>query len=120
MARLRFMRRGGRMRLRGLDAEDEDPLSGVANLFDVAMVFALGLIVMLLLYMSIPELLTQADVTIVKNPGQPNMEVIVKQGKEVKKLPLQNETVQAEVVAVVGKICKTKDGRLIYVPAEGE
>lgn len=28
--------------------EDEDPLSGVANLFDVAMIFAVGLLVMIM------------------------------------------------------------------------
>ena len=37
---------------RGIGRGDDDPLSGVANLFDVAMVFALGVIVMLLMYLS--------------------------------------------------------------------
>jgi len=46
---------------RGRGERDDAPLSGVANLFDVAIVFALGLIVMLLMYLSIPEVVTQMD-----------------------------------------------------------
>ncbi len=106
----------GQGRRRGRD-EEGDPLSGVANLFDVAMVFALGLIVMLLLYLSIPEVLTQTDITIVKNPGQPNMEVIVKRGEKIEKLDMMNETVQKEIVGEIGRIYKTRDGGMIYVPA---
>ncbi len=101
---------------RGRD-EDHDPLSGVANLFDVAMVFALGLIVMLLLYLSIPEVLTQSDMTIVKNPGQQNMVVIVKHGERIEKLDMMNATAQREIVGEVGRIYKTKEGGMIYVPA---
>jgi len=98
------------------DEEDEDPLSGVANLFDVAMVFALGLMVMLLLYLSMPEVLTQSDMTIIKNPGQQNMEVIVKQGERIEKLDMKNETVQMEIIGEVGTIYRTEDGGMIYVP----
>ena len=33
---------------RGRSDEDSDPLTGVANLFDVAMIFAVGLLVMMM------------------------------------------------------------------------
>jgi hypothetical protein len=65
---------------------DDDPLSGVANLFDVAMIFAIGLLVVALTHFGVEELITQSDVTIVKNPGQENMQVIIKQGDEIEKL----------------------------------
>jgi len=106
---------GGKSRRR----RDEDPMSGVANLFDVAMVFALGLMVMLLMYLSIPGVLTQTDMTIVKNPGQQNMEVIVKSGERIEKLDMMNETVQTEIVGEMGRIYKTKGGGMVYVPANG-
>jgi hypothetical protein len=108
---MKYMKRGGRRR-----DEDDDPLSGVANLFDVAMVFALGMMVMLLMYFSMTELLTQTDMTIVKNPGQQNMEVIVKHGEKIEKLEMTNETVQTEIVGEMGRIYKTKGGGMIYVP----
>ncbi|RZN39016.1 MAG: DUF2149 domain-containing protein [Methanophagales archaeon ANME-1-THS] len=101
----------------GRRRRDEDPMSGVANLFDVAMVFALGLMVMILLYLSLPEVLTQADMTIVKNPGQQNMEIIVKSGEKIEKLDMINQTVQTEIVGEVGRIYKTRDGGMVYVPA---
>ena len=107
------MNRKGKRR----DEDDDDPLSGVANLFDVAMVFALGLMVMLLLYLSMPEVLTQTDMTIIKNPGQQNMEVIVKQGERIEKLDMMNETVQTEIVGEMGRIYKTKGGGMVYVPS---
>jgi hypothetical protein len=109
---MKYMRRKDRES----DEDDEDPLTGVANLFDVAMVFALGLMVMVLLYLSMPEVLTQSDVTIIKNPGQQNMEVIVKQGERIEKLDMKNETVQTEIVGEIGKIYKTESGGMIFVP----
>ena len=99
--------------------EDEDPLSGVANLFDAAMVFALGLMVMLLIHMSVPELLTQQDVVIVKNPGTPDMQVIVKHGEEIETLNVTEEMVEVEIAKVMGMIGKTADGSMVYVPEGG-
>lgn len=112
---MRYMdkRRGKRRR-----REDEDPLSGVANLFDVAMVFALGLMVMILMYAGMTELLTSEDITIVKNPGQRNMEVIVKSGEEIEKLNITEELVSAEGVKI-GTIYQTKGGGMIYIPENG-
>jgi hypothetical protein len=100
--------------------EDDDPMSNVANLFDVAMLFALGFMVMLLTYLSIPEVLTQTDMVIVKNPGQQNMEVIVKSGEQIEKLDMSNATVELEIVGVVGTIYETKDGGMIYSPSTRE
>lgn len=97
--------------------DDEDPLSGVANLFDAAMVFALGLMVMILIHMSIPELLTQSDVTIVKNPGQDDMQVIVKHGTEIETLDITEEMVEVEIAKTLGTIGITPDGKRVYVPA---
>jgi len=99
--------------------EDEDPLSGVANLFDAAMVFALGLMVMLLIYMSVPELLTQTDVTIVKNPGTPEMQVIVKHGEEIETLNVTDDMVEVEISKVLGTIGETVGGATVYVPEGG-
>lgn len=116
--KMKYMKDVGGSRKRGRC--DEDPMSSVANLFDVAMVFALGLMVMLLMYLSIPEVLTQTDMTIVKNPGQPNMEVIVKSGERIEKLDMMKETVQTEITGEMGRIYKTKGGGMVYVPANGK
>ncbi|MEA3282732.1 MAG: DUF2149 domain-containing protein, partial [Euryarchaeota archaeon] len=80
----RFMGRKRRSDLGGRSGVDDDPLSGVANLFDVAIVFAVALMLALVTYHSLPELVSStSNVTIVKNPGTPDMEIIIKQGETV-------------------------------------
>ena len=98
------------------DDEDDDPMSGVANLFDVAMVFAIGLLLMVLIYFSMPELLTQQDVTIVKITEH-SVEIIEKHGEKIEKLEMSNETVETEIVGKFGTIYKTKDGGYLLTPA---
>ena len=53
-----------------LKEEDTDPLSVVVNLFDVAMVFAVALMVAMVMHMNMTEVFGQEDFTIVKNPIQ--------------------------------------------------
>ena len=59
-----------------LAEDDGDPLSVVVNLFDVAMVFAVSLMVAMVMHMNMTEVFGQEDYTIVKNPGKDNMEII--------------------------------------------
>ena len=68
-------RRAGRL----YKEEDTDPLSVVVNLFDVAMVFAVALMVAMVMNMNMTEMFTDKDFTIVKNPGKENMEIITKE-----------------------------------------
>jgi len=98
------------------DDGDDDPMSGVANLFDVAMVFAVGLLLMVLIYFSMPELLTPEDVTVVKI-NEHNVEIIAKHGEKIEKLEMSNETVETEIVGKFGTIYKTKDGGYLLTPA---
>ena len=50
----------------------------VANLFDVAMVFAVALMVALVSRFNMTEMFSKEDFTMVKNPGKENMEIITK------------------------------------------
>ena len=93
---------------------DDDPLSGVANLFDVAMIFAIGLLVVALTHFGVEELITQSDVTIVKNPGQENMQVIIKQGDEIEKLELTKEEITTSG-RKFGTIYQTDSGGWVLV-----
>lgn len=102
-----------------LDDEDEDPLSGVANLFDVAMVFAVALLVMLVVSYSIPELLDdESEITVVKNPGQPNMQIIIKEGKTLKVLKM-TEKLAGGQGSRMGTAYRLENGEIIYVPDDG-
>ena len=96
---------------------DDDPLSGVANLFDVAMIFAIGLLVVALTHFGVEELITQSDVTIVKNPGQENMQVIIKQGDEIEKLELTKEEITTSG-RKFGTVYQTDSGGWVLVKDE--
>ena len=65
--------------------EDSDPMSVVSNLFDVAMVFAVALMVALVSRYNMTEMFSQEDFTMVKNPGKENMEIITKEGQKINK-----------------------------------
>ena len=53
--------------------DDNDPMSVVSNLFDVAMVFAVALMVALVSRYNMTEMFSREDFTMVKNPGKENM-----------------------------------------------
>lgn len=72
------------MRRRVLNKDqDNDPMSVVSNLFDVAMVFVVVLMVALVSRYNMTEMLSQEDFTMVKNPGKENMEIITKEGEKI-------------------------------------
>jgi hypothetical protein len=96
--------------------EDEDPLGGVANLFDVAMVFAVALLVALVASYNVPEMLdSSSDLTVVKNPGQPNMQVIIKEGQTIKVLNMTEE-ISGGQGSKMGTAYRLQSGEIIYVP----
>ena len=59
--------------------EEHDPVGMLSNLFDVAMVFAVALMVALVTKFNMTEIFSKDDFTIVKNPGKENMEIITKE-----------------------------------------
>lgn len=96
---------------------DDNPLDGVANLFDVAIVFAVALMLALVTYHSLPELVSStSNVTIVKNPGTPDMEIIIKQGEKVEIQKITDEDVYG-MGRVMGTTFLLDSGEVIYVPA---
>ena len=53
--------------------EEHDPVGMLSNLFDVAMVFAVALMVALVTKFNMTEIFSKDDFTIVKNPGRWNV-----------------------------------------------
>ncbi|WP_340820681.1 DUF2149 domain-containing protein [Methanolobus sp. WCC4] len=114
MKRRRFRRTGL------INNEDEqNPLTGVANLFDIAMVFSVALLVALVMSYQMPELLSPTeDITLVKNPGQKDMQIIIKeQGKPIEVLNMTDQIGGGSGEAL-GTAYKLADGRVVYVPEE--
>ena len=100
--------------------EDSDPMSVVSNLFDVAMLFAVALMVALVSRYNMTEVFSQEDFTMVKNPGKENMEIITKEGNKINKYtPSENQDSQTgKKGKQVGIAYELENGEIIYVPEE--
>ncbi len=110
------MRQGRRNRLLHDDA-DSDPMGLVANLFDVAMVFAVALMVALVARFHLQEFFSQEDFTLVKNPGQTDMEIITKEGNEIKRyMPSADAPSNGRRGKKVGVAYQLESGEIVYVP----
>lgn len=113
------MRKSRRYRRTGLleGQEDQNPLTGVANLFDVAMVFSVALLVALVMSYQLPELLDpDENITIVKNPGEPNMKIIIKEEGQPLEVLNMTDNIGGGTGEALGTAYKLADGRVIYVP----
>jgi len=117
------MRKTRRFRRTGLlhDEEEQSPMANVANVFDVAMVFSVALLVALVMSYHLPELLSSnEDITIVKNPGAEDMKIIVKEeGKPIEVLNM-TDSIGGGTGEALGTAYKLADGRVIYVPEDSE
>ncbi len=103
-------------RLLGKD-DDNDPMSVVGNLFDVAMVFAVALMVALVTRFNMTEMFSQEDFTMVKNPGKENMEIIVKEGNKINRYtPSEDQSQEGRRGKRVGIAYELENGEIIYVP----
>ena len=106
---------------RRFEEEEADPSSLVSNLFDVAMVFALALMVALVTKFNMTEVFSQEDYTIVKNPGKENMEIIMKKGEKIEKYTPSNDTANPQhgnKGKRVGVAYQLENGEIIYIPEE--
>lgn len=114
----RSRRRGAKRGSNGFKEHDEDPLSVIVNLFDVAMVFAVALMVALVINLNMTEFFTEEDFTIVKNPGEENMEIITREGKTIQKYtPSKDQSSKDKQKGRrVGIAYELENGEIIYIP----
>ena len=102
-----------------LDEEESDnPLDMLTNLFDVAMVFAVALMVALVAHFNMSEIFSKDDYTIVKNPGSENMEIIMKEGDKISRYtPSENDNpASGSKGKRVGSAYQLESGEIIYIP----
>lgn len=98
-------------------SEDIDPMSVVSNLFDIAMVFAVALMVALVSRYNMTEIFSQEDFTMVKNPGKENMEIITKEGEKINRYtPSEDNSDSSNRGKRVGIAYELENGDIIYVP----
>ena len=76
---LRYMRR----RRIGTADRNGDPLDGLVNLWDIALVLAVAFLLAALTGVGLSGIVSGEDLTVVTNPGQPDMQVITKTGTTI-------------------------------------
>lgn len=100
------------MRLLNED-EELNPIISAVNLVDVFLVIIAALLIAIA---QNPLNAFSADnVTVIKNAGQDNMEVLIKQGKEIKQYKSSGEIGSGEGMRA-GVAYKMADGSFVYVP----
>ena len=111
-------------RRRGLDSlasvHREDPLSGVANLFDASIVFAVGLMVALVQAFSLAQFLDpNSQFTIMKKDARTGqVEVIEKDHRDIKVKKMTREQKGGPGLRL-GVAYQLPDGSVVYVPEGG-
>jgi hypothetical protein len=101
--------------LRTVGSLDDDPLAGVANFFDIGVIFALGFMVALIARLGLPENLAAKDVTIITNPGTEQMEMVVRKGNKVERFRPSKDKLGGEGQRL-GIAYRLKSGEMVYVP----
>jgi len=102
------------MSLRLLDEDDElDPILSVVNLVDVFLVM-IGALMMIIAANPLNPFSAEKAV-VVKNPGQPEMEMVVKDGQKIETYKASSEIGSGEG-SRAGVAYRLKDGSFIYVP----
>lgn len=97
-----------------------EPLAMLANLFDAAFVFALAFLLALLTYHRLPELLLkEQDITVIKKPGHPDMEITVKKGKKLEHYRATDQSTGGRG-RKLGTAYQLDTGEVVYIPIEKE
>lgn len=99
------------------DLESDDPILSVVNIIDVFLVIIAALLLAVANNPMNP--FTADNVTLIKNPGKPNMEMIIKDGRKIERYKSSGKIGQGEGDKA-GVAYRLKDGSMVYVPEGGE
>ncbi len=95
------------------DAEDDDPILSVVNIVDVFLV-VIAVLLIAIAENPLNPFVTE-NVVVIKNPGEANMELVIKKGNELKQYKASGQIGEGEG-AKAGTAYRLKDGTMIYVP----
>jgi len=101
------------------EIDEEDPLAGIANLFDVSVVFIVGLMISLFSIYRMNDLVdARSEVTMVKTNAQGEREIIVKKGTKITAYKVSGKTTTGDGERL-GTAYRLSNGQIIYVPESG-
>lgn len=95
------------------DMEADDPILSLVNLIDVFLVIIAAL---LLAVANTPlNSFSQDKLTIIRNPGQENMEILIKDGRKIERYKGHGEKGEGQGIKA-GSAYRMPDGSLVYMP----
>lgn len=101
---------------RGTGFSDNDPMSGVANLFDLGLVFIVGLLIALFGAYHLEDLLSKdSQLTMVKTSADGEIEIIEKKGRKISAMKVTKDKAKGKGQRL-GTAYKLEDGSMIYIP----
>jgi hypothetical protein len=107
-----------RRTLRDSGLTDEDPLAGVANLFDLAVVLSVGLLVMAFdaFRLQVQDVYNdRTEMTIMKKGPGDELEIVTKKGKLIQAMRVSKIRAQGRGERL-GTAYRLEDGTMVYVP----
>lgn len=108
----------GASRRRYLESEEaDDPVLSVVNIVDVFLVVIAVLVIYLLSNPLNP--FSHEDMVVVRNPGQDDMEILVKEGRELTQYQASGRIGEGQGVRA-GIAYRLADGTFVYVPEGGD
>ncbi len=106
-----------RMSINILDDDDgDDPILSVVNIVDVFLVI-IAVLLIAVIENPLNPFATQ-DVIVIKNPGKPDMGMVVKEGNELKEYKSSGQIGEGQG-AKAGTAYRLKNGSMVYVPENG-
>lgn len=103
-----------RPRLRILDEDDDDPVLSTINLIDVFLV-VIGMLLIAVINNPMNPFVND-KLTIIRNEGKPDMEIITKDGQKVTRFKASGASGEGDGEKA-GTAYRMKDGSMVYVPA---
>jgi hypothetical protein len=97
------------------ESETDDPIVSVVNLIDVFLVVIAILMIVIVLNPLNP--FNARNVVVVENPGEADMRVLIKEGRELTRYETSGEIGEGEGVRA-GITYRLSDGRLVYIPEQ--
>lgn len=95
------------------DDDGDDPILSVVNIVDVFLVI-IAVLLIAVIENPLNPFATQ-DVIVIKNPGKPDMGMVVKEGNELKEYKSSGQIGEGQG-AKAGTAYRLKNGSMVYVP----
>lgn len=95
------------------DDDGDDPILSVVNLVDVFLV-VIAVLLIAVIENPLNPFATQ-NAVVIKNPGEPSMEMVVRKGNELKHYKSSGEIGEGQGQKA-GTAYQLKDGTMVYVP----